>query len=57
MFSHSLLIYAVIVSENGDIAFLNEITIAPNLCVGGQLGLAHNFDLRVAIHLPRIVGG
>jgi len=45
------------VSANGDIAFSNELTMAPNLCFGSQIGLIHNLDLRAAVHLPYILGG
>ena len=45
------------VSANGDITFSNEVTRAPNLCFGSQIGLTRNLDLRAAIHLPYIIGG
>jgi len=45
------------VSENGDIAFSNEVSMAPNLNFGGQFRLVDNLDLRIAAHLPYILGG
>ena len=45
------------VSANGDIAFSNELKMVPNLNFGGQFGLVHNLDLRLAVHLPNFLGG
>lgn len=45
------------VSANQDIAFSNKVNMAPNLCIGSQIGLTSNLDLRAAINLPYIIGG
>jgi hypothetical protein len=44
-------------SENGDIHFSNDLSVAPNLCVGGRYGLGEQTDIRFALHLPHIISG
>jgi hypothetical protein len=42
---------------NGKISFSNKISTAPILSFGGQFGISNQTDVRVALHLPKIVGG
>ncbi len=44
-------------SLNGDIHYSDNLSLAPNLCFGGQFGLGEQFDLRLNIHLPYLVTG
>ena len=42
---------------NGTVNFSNKISNAPILSLGSQIGLSKQTDLRIAIHLPWIIGG
>jgi hypothetical protein len=44
-------------SLNGDIRFSNNLSVAPNLCIGGRFGLGQQTDLRFAVHFPYIISG
>jgi hypothetical protein len=44
-------------SINGDIHYSNKLSLAPNLCLGGQVGLGRQTDLRFNVHFPYLVTG
>jgi hypothetical protein len=45
------------VDQDGNINFSDDIDMAPNVYAGGQLNLVDKLDLRLAIHLPYLIGG
>lgn len=46
------------ISKNtGEINFSDKISTAPVLSFGGQFGITNQTDARIAVHLPKIIGG
>lgn len=45
------------IDENGDITFTDQISTAPNLCIGAQFPITRQLNIRAALHFPFLMGG